>query len=158
MKTKAIYFVKISLILLAAVAVSYLISRPNIFVPRKSVPMFVGQEILKAAQVAKVKVVPVPAPKVVVPLPIFPPKVSFKVLPQYPASALQQGLGGAVLLSVYIGANGSPGQVQVKTSSGIAELDKSAVAAVSQWRFEPASQGGRAIASWYELPIRFEVK
>ena len=90
-------------------------------------------------------------------LPIVPPTATFKVLPQYPANVLQTGTTGAVLLSVLVGLNGLPENIAVKTSSGIAELDQAAVTALKQWRFSPASQGGATLASWYDIPVRFEI-
>ncbi|MEE8637430.1 MAG: energy transducer TonB [Candidatus Margulisiibacteriota bacterium] len=169
MKTKTVSLVAIGMILVAAIAVSYLISRPALFVSQKSMPVFMGEEVVihKAATAVKARTVvkaakavsaPMPQPKLAVPLPILPPRISYRVLPNYPATALEQGLGGTAILSIYVGLNGDPKQVVVKSSSGVAELDKSAVTAVSQWKFNPAAQGGKAIASRFELPVRFEIK
>lgn len=91
------------------------------------------------------------------PLPIVPPGVVQKVFPQYPSSALSDSIEGVTLLSVYVGLGGQPEQVQIKVPSGCPELDASAVAAVSQWRFSPATQGGTSLASWYEVPVRFVI-
>ncbi|MEM4204372.1 MAG: energy transducer TonB [Candidatus Methanomethylicaceae archaeon] len=168
-----------------AVTVGYYLSRPH-FVTTKSIPVFVGEEVtvrkatestigvekvfraegaLKAKKVAFAKasmakgvVAPLPTPKVTAPLPIIPPSVTFKVLPTYPVSALERGLEGTVILSIYVGLNGQPERIETKVSSGVQELDEVAIGAVSQWRFSPATQGGQAIASWYEIPVRFEVK
>ena len=148
---------------MAAIAVGYLISRPGLFVSQREMPIFMGEEIVihktaSAVKATKVVSTPVPQPKVATPLPIFPPRISYRVLPSYPASALGQGLGGTAILSVYVGLRGDPEKVKVKSSSGVAELDQSAASAVSQWKFAPATQGGKALASWFELPVRFEVK
>lgn len=167
-----------------AVTVGYYLSRPH-SVTTKSIPVFVGEEVtvrkaaestivvekvfraeraLKAKKVAFAKasmakgVAPLPTPKVTAPLPIIPPSVTFKVLPSYPVSALEKGLEGTILLSIYVGLNGQPERIEAKVSSGVQELDEAAIGAVSQWRFSPATQGGQAIASWYEIPVRFEVK
>jgi len=175
MKIKTIPLIAMGMILIAAVAVSYLISRPGLFVGQRKMPIFMGEELIvkKAVEgvggvrmaskaevnkVIKAASVPAPQPKVATPLPIFPPRISYSVLPNYPASALEQGLGGIAILSIYVGLTGDPEKIEVKSSSGIAELDESAVTAVSQWKFIAASQGGRTLASWFELPIRFEVR
>jgi len=163
MNTKNVSLVAGGIILVAAVMVSYLGSRSMVLNRAKEMPIFIGQELAVEAAPTKVlahkaQAVPAPKPKMAVPLPIFPPKVSFSVLPQYPASALKQGLAGTTLLSIYVGASGKAENVSVKSSSGASELDQSALAAVSQWKFDPAVQGGAAIASVFEVPIRFEVK
>jgi len=149
------------------VSAGYFISRQQTGVSR-SIPVFYGEEITvqkgvvvvpalaaeKAAVTAKVQAAPMPAPNAA-PLPIIPPAITFKVLPAYPFSALRKGLEGTVVLSAYIGSGGQPEKVEVRTSSGVAEMDQSAVKAVSQWRFSPAAQGGMALASWFEVPVRF---
>ncbi|MBI5399254.1 TonB family protein [Candidatus Saganbacteria bacterium] len=120
-----------------------------------------------AITIAKTKIVPLaqatvqPVVQPMLPpaqsLPIVPPTVTFKVLPQYPFNVLQAETTGVVLLSVLVGLNGLPEAVNVKTSSGVAALDQAAVTALKQWRFASASQGGGALASWYEIPIKFEI-
>jgi TonB family protein len=148
-----------------AVSAGYFIARPHV-VTSKSIPVFIGEEVVvhKAVRVAYVKAsatkaetVPMPTPKVAAPLPIVPPSITYKVLPVYPTTALEKGLGGMVLLSVYVGLTGQPERIETRTSSGIKELDDSAAKAVSQWRFSPAAQGGTALASWFEVPVRFQI-
>ncbi len=108
---------------------------------------------------AKAEVGNIPQQKpVAVPLPLIPPKVIFKALPEYPASALAEGLDGTVLLSVFVSKSGDAGKVEVSKSSGIADLDKAAVAAMSEWKFEAARRGGAAVESWYRVPVRFRIK
>lgn len=170
MKTKTMTLVPVMIILVAAIAVSLLVTRQAVWQQAKAQPVFWGEEITVTKTVVKAvpqvkpmtkvvaKSVPVPQPKVAVPLPIMPPKVVFRVLPQYPAAALAQGLQGTVLLSMSVGLTGQAGQVMVKSSSGAAELDQAALAAVSQWQFSPATQGNAAITSRFEVPVRFEVK
>jgi TonB family protein len=167
-KAKEISLVNISIFLLFSVAVSagYFISRPHT-VSSKSVPVFMGDEVLvqnsakaitavKAEKIVAAK--PALQPQSAVPLPIVPPSITYKVLPSYPASALEKGLGGTVVLSVFVGLSGQPEKVDARTSSGVVELDNAAAQAVAQWEFAPAAQGGQAIASWFEIPVKFEVK
>lgn len=159
------------------VSAGYFIVRPRL-TTAVNTPVFMGEEILvqrgvkavtavkgitavrteRAVTAVKATTAPMPTPKVAAPLPIIPPAVTFKVLPEYPASALEKSLGGMVVLSVYVGLNGQPEKIETKVSSGIAEMDGSAAKAVSQWRFNPASRGGTAMASWFEVPVRFEIK
>ena len=175
MRTKTIPMVTIGMIMIAAVMVSYLIARPIRFVSQRSMPVFMGEEIVvekgvkavtaittktavKADTAVKAGTAPAPTPKIAAPLPIVPPQIAYSVLPVYPETALEEELEGIVLLSIFVGTSGSPEKVEVKSSSGVTELDGSAIAAVSKWSFEPASQGGKAIASWFEVPVRFALK
>jgi len=162
-KTKTVSLVAIGIILIAAIAAGYLISRPAWFVSQREMPIFMGEEIVikriaSTVKTTKAVSTPMPQPKVAAPLPILPPKIFYRVLPNYPATALEQGLEGTAILSIYVGLTGDPEKVAIKSSSGVAELDESAVSAVSEWRFYPAAQGGKAVASWFELPVRFEIK
>ncbi len=166
MNTKNLTLVSFGVILLAAIAVSFLIAKPVSMV-KSEAPVFVGEGIwvkkvvegVRGVEMAKegirghekvMKVTPAQ-------MPIVPPSITYRVMPQYPVNALEQGLEGAVLLSVYVGLTGQPEQVQVKASSGLAEFDQSAITAVSQWKFSPASQAGAALSSWFEIPVRFEL-
>jgi len=160
MKTNNLVLISVGIIMIAAVVVGFLVAKPVSMVRTKA-PVFVGQELLvnKAAKVMvaeKTIVKPLQIESVSA-LPIIPPSIAYRVLPQYPMSALQKGLEGAVLLSVYVGLSGQPEQVQVKSSSGLAEFDQSAISAVSQWKFNPASQAGAALASWFEIPVSFKL-
>jgi periplasmic protein TonB len=75
--------------------------------------------------------------------------------PDYPLIARRYGEQGTVMLSVYVRADGSAGDVQIKTSSGHELLDESAKTAVQGWRFNPATIDGKPIAQWYQIPIPF---
>ncbi|MEA3493963.1 MAG: energy transducer TonB [Candidatus Margulisiibacteriota bacterium] len=164
MNSKTLTYISIGMILTVGLFVgSTMISKPVI----KDAPVFMGEELVVTKTVAKpmvntkaqAKVIPAPMPqsKIVTPLPIVPPTVSYSVLPKYPISALEQDLEGVTILSVYIGMAGKPERVEVKQSAGLAEFDESAKAAVSQWSFSPASQGGNAIASLFEIPVAFKI-
>ncbi len=79
------------------------------------------------------------------------------VLPTYPRSARLAGIEGISLLKAEVLPDGSVGRVVVEASSGNLELDRSASAAVSQWRFAPARQGDRRIKCWVRIPVRFQL-
>lgn len=164
-------------VLMLAVAVGFYLSRQQVKVSR-SAPIFLGEEVMvsqpsktipavfpvaKPASVSQakstaVKAMPAPVPTMAVPLPILPPSILSKVLPVYPQTALARGIEGIIVLSALIDLAGQPGNIQVKTSSGDRALDDAAVKAVSQWRFSPAAQGGTALASVFEVPVKFEIK
>ena len=77
--------------------------------------------------------------------------------PEYPPAARQQHQEGVVLLEVAVGADGRPGQIGVKQSSGFPLLDRAAVTAVHRWTFEPARTAGLPVESHVEIPIRFRL-
>lgn len=77
--------------------------------------------------------------------------------PEYPAAALRQGLEGKVILRVRVLANGTPGNVEVKQSSGKRLLDDAAIAAVKGWVFAPAKRGSTPIDGWATVPLEFRI-
>jgi len=134
-------------------------------------PAFVYDEVLvqkKAIVETRISIRPIAQAKEIavsksanpinITLPINPPMVISQVLPEYPASALENEIEGVAMVQAYIGINGKVGKTEVKTSSGNSELDASAINAVSKWIFSPATQGSASIASWFEVPVRFSVK
>lgn len=78
--------------------------------------------------------------------------------PAYPALARRLGHAGKVLLHVFVDGNGRPQKVEIKKSSGHPRLDQSALDAVRRWRFVPARESDRAIASWVTIPIIFKLQ
>ena len=76
--------------------------------------------------------------------------------PRYPQQAARAGQQGEVLLRVLVDASGLPQEVLVERSSGFRLLDLAALREVkSRWRFQPAMIGGRAVAAFALVPIRF---
>jgi protein TonB len=75
--------------------------------------------------------------------------------PAYPPRARREGLEGRVTLQVAVAADGTAAAVSVRQTSGHALLDRAAVTAVEQWRFRPASQGGRAVTGSTDVTVRF---
>ena len=61
------------------------------------------------------------------------------------------------MLRVLVGADGSPLQVLVHTSSGYTALDEAAVDTVRHWRFVPARHAGHAVVGWVQVPVRFRI-
>ncbi len=69
--------------------------------------------------------------------------------PDYPRMALRLGEQGEVHLSVLVDDQGRAVDVRITRSSGSTRLDQSAVDAVREWRFTPATEDGKAVADWY---------
>lgn len=61
-------------------------------------------------------------------------------------------------LRVHVTADGKADEVQLKTSSGSASLDRAARAAVETWRFVPARQGTKAVPAWVIVPVVFKLE
>ena len=78
--------------------------------------------------------------------------------PEYPPLARRRGLEGTVLLSVAVCAEGRATELEVRTTSGSAHLDRAALDAVRRWRFVPARAGGQAVASRIVVPIVFRLE
>jgi protein TonB len=78
--------------------------------------------------------------------------------PPYPLAARRLGVEGVVTLDVLVRSDGSPAEVRVRSSSGSALLDDSAVETVrSRWRFVPARRGNVPVQSRVSFPIRFKL-
>jgi protein TonB len=100
-----------------------------------------------------------PAPRVE---PVVAPRFDADYLdnpaPAYPALSRRMGEQGRVLLRVYVHADGSAGQVEIRESSGFERLDRAARDTVTRWRFVPARQGERPVAAWVLVPISFSLR
>jgi len=78
--------------------------------------------------------------------------------PPYPPAAERKGIKGKVILRIRVGANGSPLEVKLISSSGNQMLDRAAIyTVINSWRFKPATRDGVSIESWVEVPITFEL-
>ena len=79
--------------------------------------------------------------------------------PIYPPWSIRRGEQGVVTLLIYVKPDGRVGDVRIKRSSGFLKLDEAAVmAARKDWRFQPATQGGAAVAAWGVYAVSFELK
>lgn len=93
--------------------------------------------------------------------PVIPPRPLSEAAgnrpPDYPPFLQARGVQGLVVLRVYVTADGRAASVSVLRSSGSRGLDASAVAAVRNWRFVPATRGGRPIPGVAEVPVNFQL-
>ena len=76
--------------------------------------------------------------------------------PRYPAAALRRGESGTVLVRVEVDTAGLPAGVALVQRSGSRDLDRAAMEAVREWRFQPAQRNGKAIAASLVIPIDFK--
>lgn len=75
--------------------------------------------------------------------------------PKYPVAALRAGVEGMVLVRAEIGTDGAPIEVGYARRSGDRDLDRAALSAVRNWRFQPALRNGKAVASVVQVPVDF---
>ena len=78
--------------------------------------------------------------------------------PPYPQIARKRGFQGVVVLEVLVDQNGNPAELRVLSSSGHPILDRTAMAAVKNWTFDPGTRGGKKVTMWVRVPIRFQLK
>lgn len=77
--------------------------------------------------------------------------------PRYPPAALRSGITGTVILVVSVDANGNVTDVSVERSSRNRDLDRAAIQAARNWRFNPAMVDGRASAGLVRVPVEFNL-
>jgi TonB family protein len=76
-----------------------------------------------------------------------------RIPPQYPEEGIRAGKSGTVWVRALVGEDGAVHDAFVHRS--IPPLDDAALDAVWQWRFKPALSGGKPIAVWVMVPVRF---
>ena len=86
--------------------------------------------------------------------PLIRPRVLNDVPARYPPAALETGLESEVELLVTVRQDGKVGEVEVIRSGGPA-FDRAAEESIRQWRFAPATLGGRAVSSRIRVPFVF---
>jgi protein TonB len=75
--------------------------------------------------------------------------------PAYPRQSRRLNEQGQVVIRVFVGADGSPQQGEIKTSSGFDRLDQEALRTVLRWRFVPGQRLGTPEAMWFNVPVNF---
>jgi protein TonB len=84
------------------------------------------------------------------PRPIYDPD------PEYSDEARREKFQGSVVLWVVVGADGKPYDIRVARTLGMG-LDEKAIAAVRQWKFEPAILNGHPVAVQINVEVRFRL-
>lgn len=75
--------------------------------------------------------------------------------PVYPRRARDLGQEGIAMIRVKLDLAGNPAEVSLLESSGYALLDHAAIRAARGWQFEPERRGGRPVAAFVHIPVRF---
>lgn len=84
-------------------------------------------------------------------------KTNTRIEPTYPPASRRAGEEGTVRLKVLVDESGRPKDVQVAQTSGFTRLDEAAKQAVRRWKFQAATDGGRAITVWTQVAITFKL-
>jgi len=87
-----------------------------------------------------------------------PPVATNPVSPmEYPQALLNEGIGGRVLLRLYVDSAGRLIQdsTRIAESSGYPALDSAALSGAAALRFSPALRNGRPIAAPFLQPVHF---
>lgn len=87
------------------------------------------------------------------------PKVVHEVKPEYTPEAMQAKVQGSIFMSVVVLENGEVGDVTVTQSLDEEHgLDRQAVDAARQWRFDPGTKDGKPVPVEVEIEMRFTLK
>jgi TonB family protein len=98
---------------------------------------------------------------------VIAPKVIYAPDPEFPDKARSKKLGGTCIISILVDAQGTPHDVQVvksiaeglkpKLHSAALSLDESAVKAVQQYRFQPATMQGKPVPYKVNIEVAFNI-
>jgi TonB family protein len=87
------------------------------------------------------------------------PKIVTEVKPKYTPEALQAKIQGTVMMSAVVRTDGTPSDIEITKSLDTRHgLDKQAMAALGQWRFEPGRKGGKPVPVRIEVEMHFTLK
>jgi TonB family protein len=84
------------------------------------------------------------------------PKLIYKVEPQYTEDARDAKIAGSVVLTMEVDEQGATRKIEVKRGLDPG-LDKNAIDAVSQWRFEPARRKDEPVAVFATVEVNFKL-
>jgi protein TonB len=74
----------------------------------------------------------------------------------YPPELQRAGVGGTVGLLLWVAEDGSVDNVQTRSNSGVAALDRAAMQGARSLRFRPASRDGVPVGTYVEFDLVFE--
>jgi TonB family protein len=86
------------------------------------------------------------------------PRLITEVKPKYTNDALRRRIQGTVVLEVVVTRDGCTSQIHVVGSLDRGGLDEEAVAAVTQWRFEPGRLAGAPVDVRVLIMLDFTIR
>jgi bla regulator protein blaR1 len=84
------------------------------------------------------------------------PRIAHYISPSYSDAARTARVEGTVVLETAIGVDGVPAGLRIVRSLD-PELDRNAIFALQQWRFEPARRDGGAVETKLYIEMRFQL-
>lgn len=86
--------------------------------------------------------------------------LSSNAKPVYPRTALRSGVEGSVIASLNVDTRGQVTDANIVQRAGgrDRDLDRAVLTTVRDWKFEPAMQDGRAVASVVRVPVDFRTE
>jgi TonB family protein len=87
---------------------------------------------------------------------VTPPKVLYKVDPNYSEPARKAKFNGTALLQLVVEPDGTASHIRVIKQLGLG-LDEEAMDAVRQWRFVPGKQAGKPVPVYATVEINFRL-
>ena len=86
------------------------------------------------------------------------PKVVKSVPVVYPVEARKKGITGQVLVRFHLDEKGTVSHLHIKSAEPPNIFDQNTLAALRQWRFQPAILNRKAVSVWVELPLEFNLR
>lgn len=77
--------------------------------------------------------------------------------PAYPIEAVRAREEGTVMVTAEVDAQGNAGNVEISKRSGSRILDRAATREVAGWKFKPALEAGRPVASKVQVPVEYRL-
>jgi len=84
------------------------------------------------------------------------PKAIYAPDPEYSEEARKAKFMGVCALSLIVGADGRPRDIEVARSVGLG-LDEKAIEAVKMWKFDPATKDGKPVAVKINVEVTFHL-
>jgi TonB family protein len=85
------------------------------------------------------------------------PVIVRRIEPEYTTEARAKGIQGVVTLSADVASDGTTQNIRVVKSLDHG-LDRNAIAAVKEWRFQPATRNGQPVTVPASIDVRFEIR
>jgi TonB family protein len=87
---------------------------------------------------------------------VSPPRITYKVEPEYSEEARSAGFQGAVVLDIVVGADGKARDIRVVRPLGLG-LDQKAIEAIQKWIFDPGKKGGEPVPVIARVEVNFRL-
>ena len=88
---------------------------------------------------------------------VSPPRIIYRVEPEYSESAKAEQITGTVVLDLMIREDGVPNVLRVVRSVR-SDLDENAINALEQWRLSPAMKDGMPVKVRVNVEVHFNLK